>query len=103
MEMICFFYINMLQKVDRNQSSCFFIELDFGFFKWLENVLIKVENWFYWGFYDIFWVFSSKMQVENWVLGSKNSDFDFSIISWLKSKLIDNISYVWIGDMSFIL
>jgi len=37
----------MLQKVDRNQSSCFFIELDFGFFKWLENVLIKVENWFY--------------------------------------------------------
>jgi hypothetical protein len=42
-----FFYMNMLQKVDRNQSSCFFIELDFGFFKWLENVLIKVENWFY--------------------------------------------------------
>jgi len=54
-------------------------------------------------FMILFWVFSSKMQVENWVLGSKNSDFDFSIINWSKSKLIDNILYVWVGDMSSIL
>lgn len=55
-----FLYEHVAESRSEPIKLFFFIELDFGFFKWLENVLIKVENWFI----KVFMIFFGCFQVK---------------------------------------